>query len=55
MSDPVYPASSPEISEKRRALAPETELAFQHSVAGSSRTAHCRRRSSSSSPSPWRT
>ena len=29
MSESVYPASSPEISERRRALAPETEKAFQ--------------------------
>ncbi len=29
MSDSVYPSSSPEIAEKRRALAPETEKAFQ--------------------------
>jgi AhpD family alkylhydroperoxidase len=29
MTDYVYPPSSPEIAEKRRALAPETEEAFQ--------------------------
>jgi len=29
MTDSLYPASSPEIAEKRRALAPETEKAFQ--------------------------
>jgi len=29
MCDPIYPASSLEISEKRRELAPETEQAFQ--------------------------
>ena len=29
MSESVYPASSPEFSERRRALAPETEKAFQ--------------------------
>lgn len=29
MSESVYPTSSPEISERRRALAPETEKAFQ--------------------------
>lgn len=29
MTDSVYPTSSPEIAEKRRALAPETEKAFQ--------------------------
>lgn len=29
MSESIYPPSSPEISERRRALAPETEKAFQ--------------------------
>ncbi|MGH8316718.1 MAG: carboxymuconolactone decarboxylase family protein [Steroidobacteraceae bacterium] len=29
MSESVYPASSPEIAERRRALAPDTEKAFQ--------------------------
>ncbi|HET7758026.1 MAG TPA: carboxymuconolactone decarboxylase family protein [Steroidobacteraceae bacterium] len=29
MAEPVYPSSSRELSEKRRALAPETEEAFQ--------------------------
>lgn len=29
MSDSVYPNSSPRLSEQRRALAPETEKAFQ--------------------------
>lgn len=29
MTDSLYPPSSPEIAEKRRALAPETEKAFQ--------------------------
>ncbi len=29
MSDSVYPSSSPEIADRRRALAPETEKAFQ--------------------------
>lgn len=29
MSESVYPSSSPEIAERRRALAPETEKAFQ--------------------------
>lgn len=29
MTDPVYPSSSPEISSRRHALAPETEQAFQ--------------------------
>jgi AhpD family alkylhydroperoxidase len=29
MTEPLYPPSSPEIAEKRRALAPETEKAFQ--------------------------
>ena len=29
MPDSLYPPSSPEIAEKRRALAPETEKAFQ--------------------------
>ena len=29
MSDSLYPPSSPAIAEKRRALAPETEKAFQ--------------------------
>ena len=29
MTDSLYPASSPEIAEKRHALAPETEKAFQ--------------------------
>jgi AhpD family alkylhydroperoxidase len=29
MSDPVYPASSRELSDHRRALAPDTEKAFQ--------------------------
>ncbi len=29
MSEPIYPSSSPEIAAKRRALAPETEKAFQ--------------------------
>lgn len=29
MADSLYPPSSPEIAEKRRSLAPETERAFQ--------------------------
>lgn len=29
MSDSIYPPSSPEIAERRRSLAPETEKAFQ--------------------------
>ncbi|MGH8291081.1 MAG: carboxymuconolactone decarboxylase family protein [Steroidobacteraceae bacterium] len=29
MSESVYPASSPEIAERRHALAPDTEKAFQ--------------------------
>lgn len=29
MSESVYPASSPEIAERRRVLAPDTEKAFQ--------------------------
>jgi AhpD family alkylhydroperoxidase len=29
MSETLYPPSSPEIADKRRALAPETEKAFQ--------------------------
>jgi AhpD family alkylhydroperoxidase len=29
MAEPLYPPSSRELSEKRRALAPETEKAFQ--------------------------
>jgi AhpD family alkylhydroperoxidase len=29
MSDSLYPSSSPEIAKRRRALAPETENAFQ--------------------------
>ena len=29
MTDSLYPPSSPEIAEKRRSLAPETEKAFQ--------------------------
>jgi len=29
MSESVYPASSPEIAERRRTLAPDTEKAFQ--------------------------
>ncbi|MGH6989960.1 MAG: carboxymuconolactone decarboxylase family protein [Stellaceae bacterium] len=29
MAEPIYPASSRELAEKRRALAPETEKAFQ--------------------------
>ena len=29
MSESIYPSSSPEIAERRRALAPETEKAFQ--------------------------
>jgi AhpD family alkylhydroperoxidase len=30
MAEPLYPPSSRELSEKRRALAPETEKAFQN-------------------------
>ena len=29
MTGPLYPSPSPELSQKRRALAPETEKAFQ--------------------------
>lgn len=29
MTDSLYPAPSPELAEKRRSLAPETEKAFQ--------------------------
>ena len=29
MADPLYPPSSRDLSEKRRALAPDTEKAFQ--------------------------
>lgn len=52
MTDSLYPASSPEIAEKRRALAPETEKAFQAFSKQVSQVARCPRKPSRSLPSP---